>query len=520
MSQVHVKFLGNLQKDFYLLINEVDDVLLPPSAPMPHHLNIIKERDIYMRAALQLLDQKNLVPSSANDSHHLFGPQDVPSSSAKPPHDDNYMHDVIRLGYLKKGARSGSMNIPGSGAHWKRKYVEVRHGMFTYDDYYGGTIYIGNSDLEELTRSDNYHRRSIKLNVDTCRCRMLPARDGSPESKVFEIAIKDGVKRLWLASSVEECREWVKAINAAMVGGVYKTHDPHKIQPPRLVDEMDGFVRSSARSDASMDFFHLQHSGQDVEKIIIERNFSEDPSDERGIGVGVGIGGGGGGSGGIGGVCVDQANVLWSSIDGAAAPYVVDMSTFLQLQEAFLSCKEESSYRHILYSLYRDRTRLTIPVLFIKVRRCSTPPFDSTALRPNWCAHFSHSLLCVVTGQNDPFEFHFVRTGHPQHAEHSVEVLVASVERSPTRHHRRQRGTDLGGTRRGEYAGCPGASFERQSRCPAPFARQAKAQRPTRLSQIPPFRRCRVEKGHLRHLLRRYRRSRVCDHQQRHQQRQ
>lgn len=367
MSQVHVKFLSNVQKDFYLFVSEVDSSLLPPITPLPQHLNLIKEKDIFMRAALQLLDQKNLVPATLDRGGTTINAHsDPPSSSTKNPHhDENDMHDVIRLGYLKKGAKSGTMNIPGSGTHWKRKYVEVRHGLFCYDDYHGGTIYIGNSDLEELTRTDNFHRRCIKLNVETCRCRMLPAKDGhSHESRVFEIAIVDGAKRLWMASSIEECREWVKAVNAAMVGGVYRINTALLHSRPSRAGsgafDHDTYQRISARSDPSeyLHGYNISNSAQDVSKIPLERNFSEDPDHHIHHHPFPAL---------AGKQSSNKHNDLWSSIDGAAAPYVADMSTFLQLQEAFLGCADENSYRDILYSLFQEQTKLTIPVLFIKV---------------------------------------------------------------------------------------------------------------------------------------------------------
>lgn len=347
-----MKFLGNLQKDFYLLVSETDEALLPPSSSLPHHLNLIREKDIYMRAALQLLDQKNNVLSPTNGSNKSstqsvassgnFGQQSIDSGpTPKANHDENLMHDVIRLGYLKKGTRAGPMNIShgAGGVSWKGKYVEVRHGLLTYDDYHGGAIYVGNSDLEDLTRSDNYHRRSIKLTVGSCQCQMLAAKDGNPESAVFEIALANGPKRLWKASNVDECREWVKAIRAAMVGGTYSGGQNRSAD-----SEFSDGNRFSAKSDTVeyMTTLAGSGSGHDISRLPVERIMSEDLEDFK-------------------------TTAMWSSIDGAAAPYAADMSTFLQLQEAFLGCNDEPSFRAILHSLYKDKTKLTIPVLFIKV---------------------------------------------------------------------------------------------------------------------------------------------------------
>mgnify|MGYP006195770249 FL=1 len=89
--------------------------------------NICRERKIFVKAALQLLDaqEKNVVNS-------LIVPSLVGAETAD--------FDIIRSGYLKKGTRVSKM-IPNMGLSqskssytWKSKYVELRHGEFSYYD--------------------------------------------------------------------------------------------------------------------------------------------------------------------------------------------------------------------------------------------------------------------------------------------------------------------------------------------------------------------------------------------------
>lgn len=139
------------------------------------------EREIFLKAILQLLDQRDTNVEAAR-----FSKSRVNESNS----------DIIKSGIIKK-ATGNSLYL------WKEKFVVLRHGEFTYEDDVGW--------------GDAHKKKSVQLTVDQCSCRAfkLKAADGN---LVFELTDTSGRRRLWLASTVLERDSWVRAINAAIVG--------------------------------------------------------------------------------------------------------------------------------------------------------------------------------------------------------------------------------------------------------------------------------------------------------------
>ena len=76
-----------------------------------------KENHLFLRAALQLLEENELLRVKRNEKY------DVSSVDM----------DVIRYGRLKKAARGGASSFSAIAPLWKWKYVELRHGSYTYE---------------------------------------------------------------------------------------------------------------------------------------------------------------------------------------------------------------------------------------------------------------------------------------------------------------------------------------------------------------------------------------------------
>jgi hypothetical protein len=175
------------------------------------------ERNIFMRAALQLLDKGECkAPPAAPTGSGSMGR--TPTTSTEPSH-----KSILKSGLLKKA--SGSKLSNGG---WKTKYVEIRHGDFIYEDDVSGS-------WGEMGK-----KKTIPLIADRCRCRQVKAKS---DPTVFELTEYGGIRRLWRASSLEERDGWIHAINAAMVGsagdfegddaGVVFSPSPNKFSPQR-----------------------------------------------------------------------------------------------------------------------------------------------------------------------------------------------------------------------------------------------------------------------------------------------
>ena len=178
---------------------------------------VAREREIFLRAALQLLDQKDAgLPDAANNgnnsnSNHNNNGVSWRSSALRPTRGtpDSRM-DAIRFGPLRKAVRGG--NWPTMSSMWKPKYVELRHGVFSYEDEAPSRYGLGGGGGEHAL-----NKKNIALTVDTCRCRAFKIR--SPQGDcVFELTLFGGPRRLWQTGSPAERDAWVSSISTAMIG--------------------------------------------------------------------------------------------------------------------------------------------------------------------------------------------------------------------------------------------------------------------------------------------------------------
>lgn len=472
--QVRVRFLNNLGRDYYVQINECRR--LNSSLDFQHCLDIhprdifekhmAREREIFLRASLQLLDQQDAqqrhtmetqsgkmnhpnkdFPSSSSSGHPHGNVRQSSTSQAntmttsgsnKADQNENTMYDVIRLGFLKK-AKAGAFgnnhnhhHHHSHHIHWKKKYVELRHGLFTYDDLQIG----GNTTLYELANGDQSNlstRRSIPLSFDQTICQVY--KNPNPQyqdDSVLEISTTNGTKRLWMAASPEEGQEWIRAIHSAMLGNPSSSKSLNSTSSinvlASVVRDIDSSIsyqsggNNSDNNSGNSNDSNTNHSNnnnnnsntQDMPRL--KRQNSRElfeahaPNSHR------------------------SKSGNWLSIDGAAAPYAHDMSHFLNMQHEF--CTEdltESRYRQLLHHIYTEHVKITIPVLFIKVSLLC----DETL--------FFHILILLLRlEQNHPFKFRIISSRFIKQSICGGQMHhIASLERFAARYYRGQWRHDL-----------------------------------------------------------------------------
>ncbi len=112
VTDVHIDAPSNEQ----LLLNAAETKLA----------NMTMEREIFLRAALQLLDQREH-GNATNEKKKVknFFKRYKSSNAKKASTTDESAMDVIRYGSLRKANRRYKSVVPMEG--WKRKFVELRH---------------------------------------------------------------------------------------------------------------------------------------------------------------------------------------------------------------------------------------------------------------------------------------------------------------------------------------------------------------------------------------------------------
>ena len=186
--------------------------------------NFASEHRIFLRAILSLLIERDQFA--------------VDAASADDP-------QTIKAGPLKKASHI----VKGV---WKVRYVEIRRGLFSYYDVSGergkhdrnssgsfnlegtisGDVIADNGALLAITgnkkKNLSLQRKSLPLQADLCTCRAVKMHSDSKSSSprlpfqsgyIFELTVKGGPKRLWMANSREERQAWIQAIHNAMIGG-------------------------------------------------------------------------------------------------------------------------------------------------------------------------------------------------------------------------------------------------------------------------------------------------------------
>lgn len=143
---------------------------VPIPTEMSH--NFAVEHRIFLRAILDMLAEGDqFVNTGSNDTK------------------------TLKIGALKKSSR----RIKGL---WKSKYVEIRRGVFSYYD--------GHAKHKDTTRKD------IPLKAATCTCRAVKSR--AWKGAAFELSVKGGPRRIWVANTPGERQGWIQAIHDAMIG--------------------------------------------------------------------------------------------------------------------------------------------------------------------------------------------------------------------------------------------------------------------------------------------------------------
>lgn len=173
-----------------LIHNETDDPAHPNKSVNPDENIFLVERQLFLRAALQLLDERE----------NLISNELANSSANRTP----FRSEVIRVGLLGKANRRNALTSVAPRV-WKNKVVEIKYGMFYYED----------ECFSKTDQIENVWRKSIPLAYNFTTCREVVVK-GTHEDCIFQLATTGGVKRTFLASNPEDRDAWMKAIYVAM----------------------------------------------------------------------------------------------------------------------------------------------------------------------------------------------------------------------------------------------------------------------------------------------------------------
>jgi hypothetical protein len=298
-----VKYVDEPENEFQMETNEIENKLLVPKMndielsetdlQLIELKNLKNEKEIFLKATLQLLDLKEAFESytlastsgnaatnpnktkrhvahkqsqqngnnahSNNKQHHLF-----PLSHLKPFASTQNSYDIIRYGTLKKASRANSALGLSSNLTWKTKYVALRHGIFTYDDVplrdapvtsnnnhnASWSFNSNGSDNNNVSQTVGHHHhhhtsRSILLTSDTITVHFHSNNAHNSSAKqlkqqqqitcnaneyVFELTDQtSGVKRLWMTYSMADCLEWIAAITSACISAASCNKDEYSL---------------------------------------------------------------------------------------------------------------------------------------------------------------------------------------------------------------------------------------------------------------------------------------------------
>ncbi len=329
---------------------------------------VLKEREMFLRAALQLLDQResgyDIGTSVINKSKDILKSERV--------------KDTIRVGLLHKYSHGHVMHGNLSVRYrWHSKIVELRHGSFSYEDQVGD----GSGILGLLGVHTGGHGKVIRLAIDSCVCKPVSlqrlenkkdgmakasnaksASDGAmkydPMECIFEITVIDGPQRLWLASSPSDRDQWVRAINTAMVGsaGDFNINDDSGLPQGLSYIPRSPSIKSATRNDVSA---NTGAAASGLGNLGLDMLSLED--DDQSIDTG------------------DQSHhrdsrrrsrsAPPSSTEGAVAPYAEDIAKFISVRLAVKQAKTREAYKRLLRRLLagvREAPGLSVPVFYVK----------------------------------------------------------------------------------------------------------------------------------------------------------
>lgn len=215
---------------------------LPSSTVADHAIEkLVIENNIFLKAALQLLDQRD---RSIDDNTRNFNE----GSSA----------DVIMCGKLKKGSSGAVSRV------WKDKFVELRHGELSYEDITGWGQKSNKKTLPLIVRqvicrpSQKYHGHVFEI------------RDLDNEGRIVH---HHNRKKLFMAESTDEMGRWIEAIRTAMIGSA------GDFGPNDAKTTGSGEDNHTVRSDES----ELQNTIDDWRPLHVMQMGSSDSNDIRPI---------------------------------------------------------------------------------------------------------------------------------------------------------------------------------------------------------------------------------------------
>lgn len=270
---------------------------------------ISREREIFLRAALQLLDCKDFVSSDMNHSNSNNSLSNYSRHRA-----ESFSLNVIKFGKLRKASRAAGFS---GNTIWKIKYIEIFHGLFSYEDE-GYNNFMDNWSIHKNDNENKNNLKIISLNINTCRCRAYKKTPGVND--MFELSIVGGTRRIWQASSEEERDEWVNAIKNAMIGSAGDFVGQNVGQPIINLNE------NSKKSSISSNFFKNSNH--------CELGFSKQ--------------------------------------------YTPGITIFKNIRTMAYNISNVNDYRIMLDSIKKDKIKVTVPVSYIKMTMSNSNSFRDT----------------------------------------------------------------------------------------------------------------------------------------------
>ena len=226
--------------------------------------------------------------------------------------------DNIRFGWLKKASKSSTFtsSVSSLSSIWKTKFVELRHGVFSYED--------------DISNTKKTNKKNILLSSDTCYCDVLKMREKDGDF-VFELSMKNGNRRLWQAASIRDRDAWINAINSGMMRN------------------NDSFLQSNALSinnnnnDDSNSNNNNHHNNNTMQFLLDQSMGLNDNKNNN-----------------------NSNNSIITSSDGAAAPYTNEISRFFSIINVIKAIETVDHYKDIIDQLKSIHLKITVPVFFVK----------------------------------------------------------------------------------------------------------------------------------------------------------
>ena len=314
-----------------------------------------RERIIFLRAALQLLDEcdednnpKKTSGENTDKTRSIYNTSDFFRSKSKPTNSSSQnlqinkksstrvlREDNIRFGWLKKASKGGTFASVSS--LWKAKFVELRHGVFSYEDDFSG--------------KKKVQKKNITLSSDVCFCQVIKMRDKDGDF-VFELSMRGGSRRLWQAASLRDRNSWITAINQAMIRSPERFLEPSipTLNTPNMTMKLlldqsvstnqmhtGAYTNTQANSSFSNNNNSYSNNSQN-------NNFSSNFSSTS----------------------QNNSHTSLTSSVGAAAPYADEISRFFSIMLVIKSVESVEHYRDIIDQLRSIHLKITVPVFFVK----------------------------------------------------------------------------------------------------------------------------------------------------------